>query len=566
MSKLQGTEAPLSRAESSAQQQAVRSSASMAVGTLVSRILGFAKGILLGVAIAGTAVVNIFDSANTLPNLIFLLVAGGVFNAVLIPQIVKASKLPDRGADFISRLLTLAISALLALTVLVLLLAKPLMQLLTAYTGLQQELAVAFSLLLLPQIFFYGLYSLLGQVLNAHNAFKAYAWAPVVNNIVAIGGILLFIVVAGSAKKTPHTVDTWTSGQTWMLAGSATLGIVVQSIVLLIPVRRLGLKLKPTFGLRGTGLGATARIAGWTMGTMVIGNLSFLLITRIATIPAGTEPDGVVTASASVAGPFALSRATELYIMPHSVIALSIATVMFTQMAQAAARRDTHGVRHSLSRALRTTGVATIFASVAMIVLAGPFGMLFSGDKEFAGRQVAITLAILAIGAPFYSINFILNRVFYAQENARTPFIIQTILVVLGVTTALLCALFPPSMIIYALACSYTISNIAGALVSHVFLRAKIGDYGGGQILRSYMRFLAAALVAGVVGDLVLLMFGGFDPGGFAWHSIKTAALTLVVVGPVMAVVYFAVLKVLRVHEVSDVLDPLLSRLGRRGA
>ncbi|WP_240630198.1 murein biosynthesis integral membrane protein MurJ [Specibacter cremeus] len=551
--------------EQPTQRSAVRSSASMAVGTLASRILGFVKGIILGVAVAGTTVGDIFDGANYLPNLIFLLVAGGVFNAVLIPQIIKASKAPDRGADFISRLLTMAVGALLTLTILAMVFAHPLMRLTSAFTGDQLTLAVSFGVFLLPQILFYGLYSLLGQVLNAHNSFAAYAWAPVVNNVVAIAGLLLFIGVAGSARVAPHTVDNWTHGQTWMLAGTATLGIVVQSVVLLIPVHRLGLRLRPTFGLRGTGLGATARIAGWTMGTMVIGNLSFLLIMRIATIPTRYKSDGAVDPAHSIAGIFALNRATEMYIMPHSVIALSIATVMFTNMARAAAHNDAGGLRRSLSAALRTTGVATVFAGVALVVLAGPFGMLFSGNNQYAGRQVAITLAILAIGAPFYSINFILNRVFYAQENAKTPFVIQTILVVLGVTTALLASLFPPSMIIYALASSYTISNIAAAVVSHLFLRRKIGDYGRGTILRSHMRFLTAALAAGIVGDLVLAVFGGFSTTGFVWQSITHAAVALVVVGLVMAVVYFVALRALRVREVDDVLAPLLSRLpGRR--
>ena len=536
----------------------------MAVGTLASRILGFVKGIVLGIAVAGTAVSNIFESSNTLPNLIFLLVAGGVFNAVLIPQIAKAGRQPDKGTDFISRLLTMGVMGLLVLTALVMLLVVPLMSLTTSWSGRQFELAVTFGLFLLPQIFFYGLFSLLGQVLNAHNAFKAYAWAPALNNVVAIAGLLVFIAVAGSAAATPHTVNNWTPAQSWMLAGTATLGILVQSVVLLIPVHRLGLGLRPRFGWRGTGLGATARVAGWTMGTMVIGNLSFLVILRIATIPTAGESDGVAGASSAIPGLYALNRATELYIMPHSIIALSIATVMFTAMAHAAARHDMSGLRSSLSGALRTTGVATVFASVALIVLSGPLGMLFGGNNEFAGRQVAITLAILAVGAPLYSINFILNRVFYAQEDAKTPFIIQCIMVTIGLGTALSTMLLPDSVMIYGLAVSYTISNALGPVVSHLFLRAKLGDYGGGLILQAHLRFLVAALVAGVVGEVVLGVFGGDAAGGFMWHSIKASVVTLAVVGIVMAVVYALMLKVLRVKELDNVLTPLMSRLRSR--
>lgn len=544
--------------------RATRSSANMALGTLASRILGFVKGIVLGIAVSGTLVGNIFESSNTLPNLIFLLVAGGVFNAVLIPQIAKASKQPDKGTDFISRLLTLGVMGLLGLTALVMVLVVPLMSLTTAWSGKQLELAITFGLFLLPQIFFYGLFSLLGQVLNAHHSFKAYAWAPVINNVVAIAGLLVFIAVAGGSATHPHTVDNWTLTQSWMLAGTATLGIVVQSLVLLLPLHKLGLNLRPKFGWRGTGLGATARIAVWTMGTMIVGNLSFLVILYIATIPGASESDGVDGANASIPGTFALNRATELYIMPHSIIALSIATVMFTGMAHAAARKDLSGLRDSLSGALRITGLATVFASFALLVLAGPLGMLFSGNQEFSGRQIAITLAILAIGAPFYSINFILNRVFYAQENAKTPFLIQCIMVFVGLSTALMASQLPDELIIYGLATSYTISNVLGPVVTHFFLKAKLGNYGGGLILRSHMRFLLAGLVAAVCGEVALTFFGGSNSEGFLWQSIGASFVTLAVVGTLMALVYVLMLKVLHVRELDDLTGPLLSKVRSR--
>ncbi|WP_170133112.1 murein biosynthesis integral membrane protein MurJ [Arthrobacter livingstonensis] len=543
---------------------AARSSASMAVGTLVSRILGLIKGVVLGIAIADTTVADVFEGSNYLPNIIFLLVAGGVFNAVLIPQIAKASRQPDRGSEFISRLLTLGVTGLLVLTVIVTALVVPIMGTLTSFSGGQLKLAITFGLFLLPQIFFYGLYSLLGQILNAHNAFKVYAWAPVVNNVVAIAGLLMFILVAGSSRSHQHTVDNWTMTQTLLLAGTATLGIVVQSTVLVIPVKRLGLKLRPKFGLRGTGLGATAKIASWTMGTMVIGQLSYLVVLRVATISSGSKPDGAGGGGSHIPGIYELNRATELYIMPHSIIALSIATVMFTAMARAAAAHDFTRLRSSLSAALRTTGVATVFASIALIVLSGPLGMLFGGNSEISGRQIAIALAILAIGAPFFSVYFILNRVHYALEDARTPFLIQCIVVATSVAMVLASAALPPPLIIYGLAVSYTLNNFIGPFLSHHYLKKRLGNYGGGLILRAYMRFLAAALVAGVVGLVALRFFGGSTPTGFLWTSITASLVTLAVVGSAMAAVYFVMLKVLRVRELDDVLAPLLSKVRSR--
>ncbi|MCZ2401719.1 hypothetical protein IV498_00600 [Paenarthrobacter sp. Z7-10] len=388
----------------------------MAVGTLASRILGFLKGIVLGAAVGGSQVSGVFEAANTMPNIIYLLVAGGVFNAVLIPQIIKASKAPDRGADFISRLLTLAVIFLLAVTVLLTVAVLPVMMVTTDFSGSKLALVTAFATLLLPQIFFYGLYSLLGQVLNAHGSFTAYAWAPVVNNIVAIAGLGTFIVLMGSNAASPHSIDNWTPTQTLLLAGTATLGIVLQSFALLWPLKKLGLGLRPRWGLRGVGLRATGHIAAWTTATMVVGNLTFLLIERIATIPAEAMDNGVLDKGAIIAGPYELGRATELYILPHSVIALSIATVLFTRISRAAAAKDDDGVRMFLSQGLRTTGVATVFGAVALLVLSGPFGMLFSGASRQTAVNIAITLAILAVGSPFLSANFMMTRVFYQNS------------------------------------------------------------------------------------------------------------------------------------------------------
>ncbi|WP_434616389.1 murein biosynthesis integral membrane protein MurJ [Arthrobacter sp. A5] len=539
-----------------------RSSANMAAGTLASRVLGFVKGMILGVAVGGSPVASIFDAANNLPNIIYLLVAGGVFNAVLIPQIVKASKRPDRGADFISRILTLAVILLLAVTVLLTAAARPVMMLTTDFTEQKLSLVTAFAALLLPQIFFYGFYSLLGQVLNAHGTFAAYAWSPVVNNIIAIAGLVTFIAIAGSNAFSPHSVENWTSTQTLILAGSATLGIVLQSLVLLWPLKRLGLGLRPKFGWRGVGLKATGKIAAWTMGTMVIGNLTFLLIGYVATIATAAQTDeGNGT---PIAGNFELSRATEVYILPHSVVALSIATVLFTRIARAAADKDDDGVRTFLSQGLRTIGVATVFGAVALLVLSGPFGMLFSGGNRQTALNIAITLAILAVGSPFLSANFMMNRVFYASENAKTPFIIQCLLIIFGVGTAVAAAFLPKDVIIFGLALSYTLGNILAVAVSHLFLRSRLGNYGTAGIFRSHLRFAGAAAAAGILGAAVLWALGGFDLNGFSWHSIVTAAVTLAVVGLVMAVTYLAVLKVFKVSELADFLDPLLARFRGR--
>lgn len=300
----------------------------MAAGTLASRILGFIKGILIAYALLATSnVANIFDSANYLPNLLYIMLAGGVFNVVLVPQIIKASKLPDRGSDYLSRLMTLCVTGLVIITLILALLARPLMALTTGLSGQNLDLATHFAVWLLPQIFFYGFYTLLGQILNAHDRFGSYMWAPVLNNIVAIIGILAFIAINGLAAAHPHTVENWSSGQTLLLAGTTTLGVVLQALILIGPIRKLGLRLHFAWGWRGIGLASAGKIAGWALGTMIVGNLSYLVIARVANLV--TQRNN--SSEQSVAGLFIFNRASDIYLLPHSIIVLSIATILFNQ-------------------------------------------------------------------------------------------------------------------------------------------------------------------------------------------------------------------------------------------
>lgn len=548
---------------------AARSSAIMAAGTIVSRGLGFVKTMLLAIALGtATGVADIFDVANQIPNIIYLAVAGGIFNAVLVPQIIRASKRQDSGADYVSRLLTLMVLIILGLAVIITLSAGWIIPLLTTdFNAAQTTLGITFALWCLPQIFFYGLYAVLGQILNSYGSFGPYMWAPVVNNVVAIGGLLMFLALMGGqqmqqGRAVSHTVENWSTTQTLLIAGTATLGIAIQSLVLIWPVKRLRLGLRPRFGWRGIGLGRAAKLASWTLGTMIIGNGAFLVYTKIGTIATGSRDQ----IEGAVAGPYALTAATMVYLLPHSIVVLSVATVLFNRMSHAASDGDDDAMRHILSRGLRTVGVATVFGAIVLLVLAGPLGMLFGGRSAPAGALVGIVLTLLALGLPFFSANFMMNRIFYSLEDARTPFIIQLVLTAAGICLALGASMFPPQWVIFALAGSYTLGSIAAVFVSHRFLTRRLGHYDGGHIIASHLRMTCAALGSAVPGILVLWLLGGYRPDGFAWDSIPAAFLVVAIGGTVMGVAYLLLLKLLRVPELEEFLRPLLERFGRGSA
>ncbi|WP_434995380.1 murein biosynthesis integral membrane protein MurJ [Arthrobacter sp. Ld5] len=542
-----------------------RASAIMATGTLVSRVLGLVRVALLATAIGATGQVSdLFTSANNLPNFLYLMLAGGVFNAVLVPQIIRASRQPDRGADFVSRLLTLTAAALLVLTVLVTLAAPIIVGVTTSFTGANLALTTAFAFWCLPQIFFYGIYAVTGQILNANGSFGPYMWAPVVNNLVSIAFLVVFIALMGGEQAEQHRPETWTMEHTALLAGGTTLGIVIQALVLFVPLKRLNLGLRPKFGIRGTGLGRTGKLASVTIVTMLIGNGLYLVNLRVATIASDARQRFLAQdPPVQIPGSTNLEFGAMVYQLPHSVIALSLATVMFNQLSSAHADGDLRTVRATLSQGLRVIGVATVFGAAALLTFAGPLGVLFSESPESAAIN-GVIIAILAVGAPFLSANFFLNRVFYASEDVRTPLRIQVILSVVGVGFALVASTFDPQLIVPVLAVAYSLGNVIAVVVSHVFLTRKIGSYGAGHVFDVHVRLTLAGIVAAVVGTVLCWAFGGYSADGFLWESKLNAFVVLAIGGTLMFAVYLVMLKLLRVTELTELTDPLLARF-RRG-
>ncbi|WP_258934252.1 MATE family efflux transporter [Nesterenkonia pannonica] len=194
----------------------------MAAGTMVSRVLGFVRSMLLAVAIGGTTlIVDVFERANTIPNSVYLLLVGGMFNMVLVPQLIKAAKKPDQGADYTSRLLTLSLVVMFVSTAVLTVCAYPILRLLTlGWSEPMLALGTSFALWTLPQVFFYGVYAVIGQILNANAKFGWYMWAPVLNNIVAITMLISYIVAFGQYSGEEEQLAEWTTTQTVILAGA----------------------------------------------------------------------------------------------------------------------------------------------------------------------------------------------------------------------------------------------------------------------------------------------------------------------------------------------------------
>ncbi len=535
-----------------------RASAILAAGTVVSRILGFVRTIVLAAAIGTFAAGDTFAIGNQLPNNIYALVAGGVLSAVLVPQIVRAAAHHDGGQQFINRVVTLGI-VIFAIVTLAATLAAPALVSLYAqssstgrgFTPAAIALATAFGYWCLPQIFFYALYSLLSEVLNARRVFGPFTWAPVLNNLVSIAGLILFMALFG-ARASNDAVAEWDAGKIAVLGAATTLAVAAQALVLFVFWRRAGLRYRPDFRWRGVGLAATGKAAGWLFAMILITQIAGVFQSRVASLASGQD------ASVSV-----LQYTWLIFMLPHSVIAVSIATVYFTRMSGHAGAGDLAGMRTDLSASLRSIGLLIVFAAVALSVVAYPFARLFTAGTANVQAMGNVLLAFLP-GLILFSMLFVLQRVFYALGDTRTPFLMQCVQSALFIVGALLCAaVLPKEWIAVGIAVVTSLAGSAQAIVAIVLVRRRIGGIDGRLVLRRHFQYLLFALVAGAVGFGALALFGGLSPVGFALSGRLPALVTIVIDGALMGAVYFALLGLFRNPELTAVTGLVTARFRR---
>jgi len=532
-----------------------RASAFLASGTIVSRILGFVKAIIVAatIGVVGSAGADAFAVANALPNTVYVIVAGGVLSAVLVPQIVRAGAHADGGSGYINKLLTVALVILAGATILATALA-PLLTLVYGATLPQAtlDLAIAFAWWCLPQIFFYGLYTLLGEVLNARRSFGPFTWVPVLNNIVAIAGLLVFAWAFGVDPDGARAADEWTPAMIAVLAGTATLGIAVQALVLFWFWRRIGLRYRPDFAWRGVGLGTAGRMAGWTFGMLLLTTLAGIVQTLV-----------LGTASGENASIAAVDYAWLIFMLPHSVITVSIATAYFTRMSEHAAADDLDRVRADLSGAIRGITLIINLAAAVLLVIAYPFAAVFETASFADTAALGNVVIAFTLGLVPFSTLFVVQRTFYALGDTRTPFRFTLFQVIVFIAGALACLALPKDVLAAGIALTTTIACIAQLVLAAWLLRRRLHTLDASRIGRGFGRSFLALVLPLAAGIGLLVLLGGTTEGGFAVSGILGSVVSMAIIGSVMAVLYFAGLWLLRSPELRGFAEPLVSRLRR---
>ncbi len=517
-----------------------RASGSMAVATLVSRVTGLASKLLLA-AVIGLSVVNdSYTIANTLPNIVFELLLGGVLTSIVVPVLVRAQRDDaDGGEAYTQRLLTVA-AVVLGLATVVAVLAAPLLTRLYLDDSAGGDgpanlgLATAFGYLLLPEILFYGLGALFAAILNTRGVFGPPAWAPVLNNLVVMVTLGVYWLMPGELSLNPVRMG---DAKLLVLGIGTTLGIVVQAAVLVPALRRSGFVFRWRFGWDPR-LSAFGGLALWVVGYVVVSQVGYVITTRVAS-------------DASAGSIAAYSYAWLLLQVPYGVLGVSLLTAIMPRMSRAAADGDVAGVVSDLSLGSRLSALMLVPISAVLTVLGGAAGVaLFSlGEADVSdASRLGDTLAVSAFGLLPFAVVMLQLRVFYAMHDARTPTLINVAMVAVKVPLLLACPLvLEPERVVLGLAFVNGLSFVVGAIVGEVWLRTRLGRLDTARVLVTVAKTLVAgAAAAGVALVVDLVIPDGMGAASRAW-------LVLVVGAPLGLAVAGGVLALLRVPEMRSI-------------
>ncbi len=537
----------------------IRSGAGMAVGTLVSRGTGFLRTLVLVYAVGIGALGNAYNNANTLPNTVYYLMLGGIFTSVVVPLLVRAARRdPDRGEAYAQRIFTLGALALLAVTVVATLLAGPLVDLYAgsingppgSHLAAEHNLMVVWAYWFIPQIFFYGMSSLIGAILNTRGRFAAPMWAPVVNNLVVIvvGG--LYFVTVG-VNKQPWTISP---GGVQLLGIGTTLGVIAQTVALYPSLRAAGFRWRPTLGFRPGEVSEMGRMAGW-MSVYVITQWAGNLIVQIL----------ANAASAGVNGYSAYSIAWQLFQLPYAIVGISVITALLPRMSEHASARRYSLVRDDFSIGVRLASVIVVPAAIYLGILGGPLAeVLFSYGSTSAthARYVGEVFGLFALGLVPYMLTQLQLRVFYSFQDSKTAAFVGFLIMVFGIAAALTAeSLLPAAQVVAGLAVAYGLANLVGTIAGWALLLRRVGSLDGWTIARSLTR-MHLATVPGVVFALAVMA-----GAAHVVHDPSPAyGLVVTVVGGGGAVGLYALCaRSLRVAEFGFLMTTMAARFGGRG-
>lgn len=532
----------------------VRSSAVMAAGTLVSRITGFLRVMVIAAVLGSSPLSNAYNTANNAPFSLYELLLGGVLSAVLVPLLVRENKRDRHQGDlYAQRLLTLVVLVLVGLTVLSVVGAPLILDVIAnRMAGPQREIAIAFLRYFLPQVLFLGVVAVVVAILQSRRRFAAPMWAPVLNNLTVIGAGLLFMYVV-DGQPTP---DTITAGETMLLGLGTSAGIVVQTLALLPSLLRAGFRPRPRLGFQHLGLGAIGRLGTWTI-VYVTTNLAGLFV--VTNIGGAVDRALAATHQSLNYGYTPYQNAFTVFSLPHAIVAVSVITALLPRMSSHAADGQFGLVRSDLSSGIRLAAVLIVPAAVALIALGRPVGVTIFSLGFYSADNAGYTglvIAAFAVGLIPFSLFQLMLRVFYALQDTRTPALVNVLGTATTIALGVGCYLvLPHEAVMITLALAYGVGYVVNTLVAATILRRRLGGIDGRRVVGVLARMVAAAVPGGVLAWLATLGLTHLLGDG------KTTAVICVVVGGLLVLGGFlALARALRVTEVATLVSTFRGR------
>lgn len=522
----------------------IRSSSVMGLGTIISRATGLIRNLLLVAALGTGLLGDAFNVANTTPNIIYNLLIGGALSAVFVPLIVQSFRQEDGGSAYISRLLSLIASALLFITIAAMLLAPLLVSLYApTFSGRSREVTLAFALYCLPQILFYGLYGILGQVANAKEKFGPMMWAPIANNLLVIVLFSYFISVTDEIS-----LETISDSQIALLGLGSTIGIALQAMILIPTLRKSGLKLSFRRDWRGVGLDKALKLASWAFIFVLISQLGFLITVNLATRAAVLAQEQGIDYGVGYT-PYA--NAYLVMLLPHSIVTISIVTALLPGLSKLAFDKKLSEVRNQLSKALRLTAILTIPASLLFFFFAEEIASaIFFGISEQSAEYIGRVLAAMSLGLIPLSINLVLIRGLNAFENTKYQVISNLVINLVALTISLWAFLnLDVADITVGLGAALAISYWVGIVCTYYLLR----KYSGPLNIVSLLLFHSKIAMIAFFSCLAISnLQSRLDLEGNLFSLLIVLLSTFAL--------YLALGRVLKVSEISQVLKVLLRR------
>lgn len=470
----------------------VRSSTNMALGTVVARITGLIRGLLI-VALLGTALLgDTFNVANTMPNILFNLLVGGALTSVFMPQIVQSLRDDDGGQEFISKLYSVSIYFLLIITVVGVIFSPFLVKLYAPQFFGRPEFEITVTLMrfCLPQVFFLGLFAILGQIANAKNKFGPMMWAPVLNNVASILFLSWLLKIQGKLLlSTISNIDLVVIGL------GTTFAYSLQALILYPVILKSGLKLKLTFKIKDSRIIKSLRLASWSFLYATISQVSFLVTVIISTSAAVNSSE---LGNSTGVGFTPYANAYLILLVPHSIITVSVVTAMLPQLSNFVIDKQFESFNNLLNISIKMVGIfvvpaALLFLSFGTLITDSIFIGISYSDANYLGR----VLAAFSLGLIPVSVNLILLRAFNAFEDIKTPVVINLVMNLISIILSIIVGFYiDPYWVTFGLALIFTFHYFIGISISSVLLRRHKIDLQLKKIIVFYLKIVVISLIS----------------------------------------------------------------------